>query len=134
MRWLSILFLLTACSTGYKPLMQNIQLGQNSAGFYLGSSKGKDTVRLYLNLNLKPASPADLQIEIKNADKDSVTYTLLKVVGPTKAPSMEGEYWIYYFYATPGRHLSRHVRVTLSSQHIQKTFLLESYHHVHLLS
>jgi hypothetical protein len=134
MRWLSLLFLLTSCSTGYHPLVENIQLGQNSAEFYLSSSKGRDTVHLYLNLNLQPATPTDLQITVTNADKDSMSYQLLKVVGPTKAAGIEGVHWIYYFYATPVRHFSRHVRVTLSSQHFQKTFLLESYHHVHLLS
>jgi hypothetical protein len=133
-RWLPFLFLLAACSTGYKPTQSNISLGSSNAGFYLSSGKWKDTVRLDLSINFTPAKPVDLQIELKNADKDSMTYTLLKVVGPTKAPSMEGEHWIYYFYTTPGRHFSRRVRVTLCTKTIQKTFLLEIYHHVHLLS
>ncbi len=134
MRWLSLLFLLVACSTGYKPTQSNISLGSNIAEFYLSSGKWNDTVRLYLNLNLTPLTPTDLHITINNADEDSLAYTLLKVVGPTKAPGINGEHWIYYFYATPGRHYSRKVRVILRTQTIQKTFLLESYHHVHLLS
>ena len=134
MRWLSFLLILTACSTGYKPTQGNISLGSDSAEFYLSSGKWKDSVHLYLNLNLKPEVPGDLHITITNADKDSLAYTLLKVVGPIKAFSIGGEHWIYYFYATPGRHFSRKVRVTMRTQTIQKTFLLESYHHVHLLS
>jgi hypothetical protein len=134
MRWPLLLLLLTACSTGYKPIVQNIQLGKNSADFYLSSYKGRDTVHLYLNLNLQPATPADLQIKITNADKDNISYQLLKIVGPTKAISLEGEHWIYYFYVTPGRHFSRRVRITLTTQNIQKIFLLNSYQHVHLLS
>jgi hypothetical protein len=134
MRWLPLLFLLAACSTGYKPTQSNISLGSNTAEFYLSSGEWKDTVHLYLNLNLTPATPADLHITLTNADKDSLAYTLLKVVGPTKAPSMYGQHLIYYFYATPCRHFSRKVRVTLRTHTIQKTFLLDSYRHVHLLS
>jgi hypothetical protein len=134
MRWLALLFLLIACSTGYKPIVDNIQLGQNSAEFYLSSSKGRDTVHLWLNLNLKPATPSDLQITVSGADKDSMSYQLLKIVGPTKAISIAGEHWVYYFYATPARHFTPKVRVTLSIQGIRKSFLLESYHHFYLLS
>ena len=115
-------------------MIENIALGPDSTEFYLSSGKWKDTVHLYLDINFTPVKPGDLQIELKNADKDSMTYRLLKVVGPTTAPSMEGEHWTYFFYATPARHFSRKVRVTLRTQMNQKTFLLESYCHVHLLS
>ena len=134
MRCLPFLFLLAACSTGYHPVVENTQLGQNTADFYLSSSKGRDTVHLYLNLTLKPAGPAGLHIEIKNADIDSISYKLLKIAGPTRAASMEGEHWVYYFYATPCRHFSRHVRVTLTTHDTKRTFLLKSYQHGYLLS
>ncbi len=43
--------------TGYRPIVENIQMGPSSAEFYLSSGKWKGTVHLYLNLNLRPASP-----------------------------------------------------------------------------
>ncbi|MDP9042445.1 MAG: hypothetical protein M3N30_10735 [Bacteroidota bacterium] len=106
------MFFLPACSTGYKPIEKNIQLGNNSADFFLSSARGKDTVHLYLNLNLQSASPADLQISITNADKDSMGYKLLKIKGPAKSGGMKVEHWAYYFYAAPVRHFSRYVRFT----------------------
>jgi hypothetical protein len=134
MRWLPVLFLLAACSTGYKPIVDNIEMGSSNAEFYLSSSQGKDTVHLYMNMNFRPQKPVDLQIEIINAGNDTMSYQLLKIVGPTRAASIDGEHWIYYFYATPARHFARKVRVTISTRNIRKRFLLEGYRHVHLLS
>jgi hypothetical protein len=134
MRWLPVLFLLAACSTGYKPIVDNIDMGSSNAEFYLSSSKGKDTVHLYLNMNVRPQKPFDMQIEIKNADYDSLSYQLLKVAGPTSAPGIDAEHWIYYFYAVPARHFAHKVRVTINTGKNRKSFLLEGYRHVHLLN
>jgi len=125
--------LLTACSTGYRPIVDNIETGSSHAEFYLSSSRGKDTVHLYLNINFKPAKTADLQIEIENAGKDTAGYQLLKVAGPTRPPGIDGEHWVYYFYATPDRHFAGQVRVSVISHNIRKSFLLDSYRHVYLL-
>jgi hypothetical protein len=157
MRWLPILILLTACSTGYMPagnkkdqsaMVEDVQFGNYNAGFLVSGRKGKDSLRLYVNMHLTP-SYADtgrhqesIHIDFKDAGNNPAKYRLRKLDGPLYSPYFKGENWVYYFYSSPARHFPRTLRMNMSvpaeenGHHINivKTFMLKRYHRVHFLS
>lgn len=157
MRWLPILILLTACSTEYMPTgyknnkptaVEHFQIGNCTLGFLISARKGKDTLRLYMNMRLTLSNldtgrhKEGINIEFEGAGNNPEIYRPGKIDGPLYNPSLTGEIWVYHFYSSPARHFPRALRMNMSvpveenGRHtrILKTFMLKRYHHFHFLS
>lgn len=157
MRWLLLFILLSACSTGYmstgnkknqSAVVEHVQLGNYTAGFLVSARKGKDTLRLYVNMHLTPSQvdtgrhKEGIPIDFEDAGNNPAKYRLRKLDGPLYSPYFKGENWVYYFYSSPARHFPRTLRMNMSvpveenGRHINilKTFMLKRYHRVHFLS